>query len=78
MYTPFRKVEDVPLVARQATRSREDVRNALGLPLDRRVVLVSFGGFSAHGPRLERLAAWSNYTFVFIGADGHTSVPETW
>jgi L-arabinokinase len=74
-YAAFRKVEDVPLVARYAARSRDDVRAALGLPLDRRVVLVSFGGFSAQGLQRERLAAWSEDTFVFIGADADRSLP---
>jgi L-arabinokinase len=67
-FAAFRKVEDVPLVARRAARARDDVRGELGLPLDRRVVLISFGGFSAHGLQLSRLGAWSDYTFLLIQA----------
>jgi L-arabinokinase len=74
-FAAFRQVEDVPLIARHATRPRDDVRRALRLPLDRRVVLVSFGGFSTRGVQLQRLAAWADYTFVFIGADTERPLP---
>jgi hypothetical protein len=40
----FSRICDVPLVARTATRLRDDVRRALGLPQNQRVVLLSFGG----------------------------------
>ena len=35
---------DLPLVARRSSRTRADTRAALGLPRDRRLVLLSFGG----------------------------------
>ena len=38
-------VEDIPLVARRATRAKTEVRRTLGLPDDPPVVLASFGGF---------------------------------
>jgi hypothetical protein len=38
-------VRDLPFVARRSTREPREVREALGLPLDRRVALVSFGGY---------------------------------
>ena len=38
-------VRDLPFVARRSTREPGEVRHALGLPLDRRVALVSFGGY---------------------------------
>jgi L-arabinokinase len=39
------RVQDVPFVARRSSRDRGDTRRALGLPLDARVVLSSFGGY---------------------------------
>ncbi len=44
-FAGFRTIEDVPLVARHATRDPGEVRATLGLPVDRRLVLVSFGGY---------------------------------
>jgi hypothetical protein len=37
-------VRDVPFVARRSRRDPLEVRNALGIPRDARVVLASFGG----------------------------------
>lgn len=67
-FVAFERIEDVPLVVRHAARPREEVRRALNLASDRRVVLVSFGGFAASGLQLGRLAAWPEYTFVLIQA----------
>ncbi len=74
-FAAFRRIEDVPLVARRAARPRDAVRRELGLSVDRRVVLVSFGGFPARGLRLDRLGAWSEYTFLLIQAETNTSLP---
>ncbi|KAJ3357653.1 hypothetical protein HDU83_004808 [Entophlyctis luteolus] len=41
-----RKVENVPLVVRMATQTREEARMSLGIPLDAKVVLMTFGGHS--------------------------------
>ena len=38
-------VRDVPFIARRSRRNPDEVRNALGIPRDARVVLVSFGGY---------------------------------
>jgi hypothetical protein len=38
-------VQDVPFVARRSRRDPLEVRNALGIPRDARVVLASFGGY---------------------------------
>jgi hypothetical protein len=48
-FETMREVRDLPFVARHARRDPEDTRRALGLPLDERVVLVSFGGYGVHG-----------------------------
>ena len=44
--TAFREARDVPLIARRAERSPEEVRKILSLPLGRPLVILSFGGFS--------------------------------
>ena len=42
-------VRDIPFVARHSHRDPGDTRRALGIPLDERVVLVSFGGYGLQG-----------------------------
>ena len=48
---------DVPLVARRPRqdRSPEDIRRTLGLPTDRPLALLSFGGYGVSGLDLDRL-----------------------
>ncbi|MBI4369829.1 MAG: hypothetical protein HY547_06340 [Elusimicrobia bacterium] len=41
----FPLIEDVPLLVRRLSLKRDEARQKLGWPLDRKVVLVSFGGF---------------------------------
>lgn len=53
-FAGFATIIDTPMVARHARRMRHEVRQALGLPLDRPLALVSFGGYG-----LERLGAAS-------------------
>lgn len=43
------EVRDLPLVARHGRHDRDDTRRVLDIPLDARVVLVSFGGYGVHG-----------------------------
>jgi L-arabinokinase len=42
---PSRRLIDVPFVARHARHDRDETRRRLGLPLDRRLALPSFGGY---------------------------------
>ena len=42
-------VRDLPFVARHSHRNPEDTRRALGIPLNERDVLVSFGGYGVNG-----------------------------
>jgi L-arabinokinase len=42
-------VRDIPLVARHSRREPDNTRRALGIPIDARVVLVSFGGYGVQG-----------------------------
>lgn len=63
-FCAFREIEDVPLVARHASLARADARSAYDLPLDARVVLLSFGGFHAEGLNLDAFGEWRDYLFV--------------
>jgi UDP:flavonoid glycosyltransferase YjiC (YdhE family) len=60
----FSHIEDVPLIARRASRGRDEVRRELGLAPEARVVLLSFGGFTARGLNLNALSDWKDYVFV--------------
>jgi hypothetical protein len=46
---PPASTRDVPLVARRSARDPMDTRRALGLPVDRKLVLLSFGGHGLTG-----------------------------
>jgi len=69
-FDAFRNIVDAPLLVNRSTRTREQCRAALGIPPGdtHRLVLVSFGGFSADtaAPRLAEDLA--DYRFVGIGA----------
>jgi L-arabinokinase len=57
-FAAMRAIHDLPFVARRSRRDPVDVRRALGIPLDTRVVLASFGGYGLEGldaGALERL-----------------------
>ena len=66
----FRRIEDVPLIARKATRSRGEVRRELNIPQRATVVLLSFGGFTAKGLHLKSSRALREYVFI--------STPPLW
>jgi UDP:flavonoid glycosyltransferase YjiC (YdhE family) len=63
-FPAFKAVEDVPLIARRASRSREATRAELNLPNSAHVVLLSFGAFSADGLNMAGLGELHEYTFV--------------
>jgi hypothetical protein len=48
-FESFGSIVDVPFVARHSSRTPEETRQRMGLPLDRRLVLPSFGGYGLHG-----------------------------
>jgi L-arabinokinase len=56
-FATMRPVRDLPLVARVGRAPREVVRRAVGLPLDRPLLLVSLGGFGAGGLDVAAAAA---------------------
>ncbi len=57
----FREIIELPFVARHSTRDPQDTRRALGLPLDERLVLVSFGGYGVDAMDLEALSHLEGY-----------------
>jgi hypothetical protein len=52
---PSAQTRDVPFVARHATVSAEETRRRVGLPLDRRLALPSFGAYGLSGLDLATL-----------------------
>lgn len=60
-------IRDIPFVARRSRREVGDVRAALGIPLDARVVLTSFGGYGLEGFDLDRLRTLSGYHVLLPG-----------
>jgi hypothetical protein len=63
-FPSFKAVEDVPLIARRARTTRREVRRVLGLGYETRLVLLSFGGFTARGLDLTALGRWPDYLFL--------------
>jgi L-arabinokinase len=67
MATP-EKTTDVPLVARKSVRAPAETRRALGLPEDKRLVLLSFGGHGLRGLSPDAFAAFGDdYVAVLTG-----------
>jgi L-arabinokinase len=60
----FRRIQDIPLIARPSRRSREEVRAILGLGASRPVVLLSFGGFDIQGIDFDRVESLDDYLFL--------------
>ncbi|MBY0495300.1 MAG: hypothetical protein K2Y23_13895 [Cyanobacteria bacterium] len=61
------KVWDIPLVARRSNRDPIDVRTALNIPHDRRVVLTSFGGHGLEGLNVDALRSLPGYHVLLPG-----------
>jgi hypothetical protein len=74
----FQSVRQIPLIARRARVPRDEVRTALGLPTDRPLVLVSFGGYGLRAPGFETLDCLDRYGVVFTasGAADDTAPPR--
>jgi hypothetical protein len=68
------RVIDVPFVARHARHRRADVREMCRLPHDRRVALVSFGGYGVNDIDLARLDCLDHY-LVVLTHDGTFESP---
>lgn len=67
-FATFPVIHDLPFVARRSTREAAEVRQAFGLPLDRRVVLTSFGGYGLDALDAAALGRLDGY---------HVLLPET-
>jgi len=60
----FKAVRDIPMIARRAGRSREQIRRRLGLDARRPVILLSFGGFEIRGIDFDRVETLHEYCFL--------------
>jgi L-arabinokinase len=60
----FPRVRRIPLVCRQPTRSRAETRGWFGLPPDRRLALLSFGGYGLPALNLAGLDCFDDWTIV--------------
>jgi L-arabinokinase len=56
--------QDIPFIARRSRWERSEVRKALGLPIDKPLVLISFGGYGVAGLDTAPLRELTQYTFV--------------
>lgn len=61
------RIVDLPFVARRSQRDAGDVRTALNIPRDRRVVLTSFGGYGVDGLDVDALRSLSGYHVLLPG-----------
>jgi L-arabinokinase len=66
-FDAFANIIDLPFVARHARHARADTRTELGLPLDRRLALSSFGGYGADGIDFARLDSTTEWDVVLTG-----------
>src|SRR5207249_9342010 len=60
----FRSAVDLPLIARCSGFSRAEARERLGLPAERPLVLLSFGGLGFTAIRVERFAEMPEILFL--------------
>jgi hypothetical protein len=74
-FESFTGVVDVPLVARHSHRDPSEVRRHLGVPLDRPLVLSSFGGFGVRNLPLDRVDCLAHCTLVVAEATVARSHP---
>jgi L-arabinokinase len=71
---PPEATRDLPLVARRSARDPLDTRKALGLPCDRKLVLLSFGGHGLRGLSPEAFGAFGD-EFVAV-LTGHLEMAD--
>ena len=69
------QVEDVPFVARRSHRTRLEVLEALNIPSDRPLLLVSFGGFGVNEFDLSSVDALRDYTLLITRWQGSERPP---
>jgi len=68
---------DIPFIARHSTRERADVRRWLAVPADKRLLLMSFGGYGLAGLDTAALGQLRDYTIMTTDfpAQGHDLEP---
>jgi hypothetical protein len=72
----FPRVRDLPLVARHASRGRDETRAYFGIPADRRAALLSFGGYGLPGIDITRADCFDEWTIVTTDrVSPHAPVP---
>ncbi|MEO5738985.1 MAG: hypothetical protein ABIS29_00125 [Vicinamibacterales bacterium] len=67
-------VRDIPFVARRSRRDPGEVRDALGIPRDRRVVLTSFGGYGVDGLNIDAIRSMREYLVLLPGMIDETAM----
>jgi L-arabinokinase len=70
------EIRDLPFVARRSRRDPEEVRRALGIPIDERAVLTSFGGYGIDGLNVEALRSLPGYHVLLPGMTDETAMYE--
>jgi L-arabinokinase len=67
---PSARQPDVPFVARHATHTRDETRARVGLPLDRKLALPSFGGYGLPGLDVTTLDLGDDWDVVHPSTEG--------
>jgi hypothetical protein len=75
-FATFAEVVDLPFVARCSMRDPMEIRRGLGLPLDERLVLVSFGGYGLGELDLDALSRISGFAIVMSADRPLGELPE--
>ncbi len=60
----FPRIVDIPLIARKSQKEPQETRELLGLPLDKKIVLMSFGGHGVQDIHLLPLKNLDDILFV--------------
>ena len=74
-FETFEQIVDIPFVARHATHSRDETRERLGLPPDRRLALSSFGGYGADDIDFASLDSTAEWDVVLTGDAAAPALP---
>jgi L-arabinokinase len=75
-FETFARIMDIPFIARASRRAPAETRQALGLPLDERLVLASFGGYGLDGLDLDALTRLDGYVALVSGSTPLARLPD--
>ncbi|MEP6783861.1 MAG: hypothetical protein ABI983_09335 [Acidobacteriota bacterium] len=67
-------IRDLPFVARRSKRDPAEVRAALGIPIDARVALGSFGGYGVEGLDVHAIETMRGYQVLLPGMIDETAM----